>query len=477
MDPFLLVLIGIIVVVGGIVGLRLHAFVALFAAAIVVSSLTPRENIERAVLAQQRPAAEALARSQESLGAKLANKFGGTCTSLGVLIAMASVVGAGLLHSGGADRIVRSALKLFGEKRSPVVFASSGLVLGVPVFFDTVFLLLVPLARAMATRTGRNYLLYVLAIAVGTTMTHSLVPPTPGPLFAATALKVDLGTMIIGGLLLSTATASVGMCYAWWANRRWPTEVRAPSSSSSAPVAEVAEDRLPPLGLALFPIVLPVLLISGSTAADLFAAGAAFADVFTLDPETHRLIDVFGHPNIALAISAAISLVTVTFYRIDRTLPVRNIVQSALTDAGMIILVTAAGGVFGGVLQETAVGERIQGLATEYRLAVLPLAFLVTALIRTAQGSATVAMVTSVGIVGAFADPATLGFHPVYLALVIGCASKLVPWMNDSGFWVVSKTAGLTERETLRTMSVMFSLMGIVGSVLVMIAARLFPLV
>ena len=191
MDPFLLLFIGIVVVLGGIVFLKLHAFVALFAAAIVVSTLTPRASIEQAVLAQKRPAAEAKARAEEHLGAKLANKFGGTCTSLGVLIAMASIVGVCLLHSGGADRIVRSTLGLFGEKRSPLVFATSGLVLGVPVFFDTVFLLLIPLARAMATRTGKNYLLYVLAIAVGTTMTHSLVPPTPGPLFAANALKVD----------------------------------------------------------------------------------------------------------------------------------------------------------------------------------------------------------------------------------------------------------------------------------------------
>jgi GntP family gluconate:H+ symporter len=143
----------------------------------------------------------------------------------------------------------------------------------------------------------------------------------------------------------------------------------------------------------------------------------------------------------------------------------------------MIILITAAGGVFGGVLQETGVGERIQGLANDYKIGVLPLAFLVTGLIRVAQGSATVAMVTSVGILGAFAAPETLGFHPVYLALAIGCGSKLMPWMNDSGFWVVCKTSGLTEREMLRTLSIMFSIMSVVGFTVVTIAAALFPLV
>jgi GntP family gluconate:H+ symporter len=468
MDPFVLLFIGVVIVIGGIVWLKLHAFIALFAAAVIVSALTPKANIEQSVLAQKRPAAEATARANENLGAKLANKFGSTCTSLGVLIAMASIVGVCLLHSGGADRIVRSTLSLFGEKRSPLVFASSGLMLGVPVFFDTVFLLLIPLARAMARRTGRNYLLYVLAIAVGTTMTHSLVPPTPGPLFAANALKVDLGTMIIAGLILSTFTASFGLAYAWWANRRWPIEVRATGENAASPVGpERADHELPPLWLALAPIVLPVLLISGATV----------VDVIALPPDVVRIIRAVGHPNIALAIAAAIGLLTIATRRGGDRQALRTTVQAGLADAGMIILITAAGGVFGGVLQETGVGERIQGLAREYRIGVLPLAFIVTAFIRTAQGSATVAMVTSVGILAAFAAPETLGFHPVYLALVIGCASKVIPWMNDSGFWVVCKTSGLTEREMLRTMSVMFSLMGVIGSILVMIAAKLFPLI
>jgi GntP family gluconate:H+ symporter len=468
MDPFLLLFVGVVIVLGGIIWLKLHAFIALMSAAIVVSALTPKSNIEQAVLAQKRPAAEATARANEHIGAKIAQKFGNASTSLGVLIAMASIVGVCLLHSGGADRIVRSTLALFGEKRSPIVFATSGLVLGVPVFFDTVFLLLIPLARAMASRTGKDYLLYVLAIAVGTTMTHSLVPPTPGPLFAANALKVDLGVMMIAGLILSSMTATVGLAYAWWANRRWPTEVRAASGEvADTGAAQLPESSLPPLWLALAPIVLPIVLISGSNV----------ADIVTLPPEVVRVIDALGHPNIALAIAAAIALITVATRPGSNRAATKNTVQASLADAGVIILITAAGGVFGGVLQETGVGERIQGLANAYKIGVLPLAFVVTALIRTAQGSATVAMVTSVGILGAFASPETLGFHPVYLALTIGCASKIIPWMNDSGFWVVSKTSGLTERETLRTMSIMFSLMGVAGSIIVMIAAKLFPMV
>ncbi|MDO8542654.1 MAG: SLC13 family permease [Opitutaceae bacterium] len=474
MDPLLLLLIGVVVVIAAIVWLRLHAFVALFSAACLVAALTPRANIERAVLAQGLPQAQATARAEESLGVKLAAKFGQTCGSLGLLVAMASIIGAGLLRSGGADRIVRSMLRQFGEHRAPLVFAASGLLLGIPVFFDTVFLLLIPLARATGRRTRRNYLLYVLAIVVGGTMTHSLVPPTPGPLYVATALQVDMGLMIIGGLIVSTFCASCGLGYAWWANRRWPLELRelagdVPPATTGAGETEtpaMVGDNLPPLWLALLPIALPVVLISGATIMDVAALPAAFRPV----------VATLGHANVALALGAAIALITVAT-RKSPTADVRTTIQSALLDAGVIILITGAGGVFGGVLQETGVGERVQGLAHAYRIGVLPLAFLVTALMRTAQGSATVAMVTAVGIVGAFASPATLGFHPVYLALVIGCGSKLIPWMNDSGFWVMSKMSGMTERETLRTVTVMVSMMGVVGFLVIMFAAAFFPLV
>jgi gluconate:H+ symporter, GntP family len=467
MDPFILLFIGIVIVIGGIVWLRLHAFVALFSAAIVVASLTPKENIEETLRAQNRPAAEITARANESLGVKLGSKFGNTATSLGVLIAMASIVGGCLLASGGADRIVRSTLRLFGEKRSPFVFATSGYLLGVPVFFDTVYLLLIPLARAMARRTNRNYLLYVLAIAAGMTMTHSLVPPTPGPLFVANALRVEVWQMLIGGIIVSAFAGCFGLAYAWWANLKWPTAVPAAATDDASAVIERPDAELPPLWLALAPIVLPVVLISS----------AALRTFLQMPEPLARAVGTIGHPNIALAIAAAIGLSTLAWQRRGDAKAVRTTVQSAISDAGSIILITAAGGVFGGVLQETGVGDRIQGLASHYQLAVLPLAFVVTALIRTAQGSATVAMVTAVGILQGFASAGPLGFHPVYLALVIGCASKLIPWMNDSGFWVVCKTSGLSEREMLRSISVMFTIMGVAGGLLVMIAARILPFV
>lgn len=469
MDPFILLFIGMTIVIAGIVWLRLNAFIALFAGGLAVAVLTPTENLERHALAQGATPAAAAARAAEPLGTRLAAKFGSSAAQLGILIAMASIVGVGLMASGGAERIVRSALGFFGEARAPLVFGISGFILGIPIFFDTVFLLLIPIARAMALRTGKDYFLYVLCIAAGTTMTHSLVPPTPGPLFVADALKVDLGEMMVGGLLLGAATTSIGIGYAWWANRRWPRSVPALSEGTAAPkdLTDQPDSSLPPLWLALLPIIIPIVLIAGQTV----------SKATMPDTPTANLLNEIGQPNIALSLAAAVALATMAWKKSGERGGTRTHVQTALSDAGTIILVTAAGGIFGGVLQETGIGPRIQGLAEVYRLSVIPLAFFVTALVRIAQGSATVAMVTSVGILSGFGDATTLGFNPLYLALVIGCGSKLIPWMNDSGFWIVCKLSGLKETDTLRGFSVMLAIMGLSGFVLVMIAAALFPLV
>jgi GntP family gluconate:H+ symporter len=143
----------------------------------------------------------------------------------------------------------------------------------------------------------------------------------------------------------------------------------------------------------------------------------------------------------------------------------------------VIILITSAGGAFGQMLQQTNIGARVGTLADSYQMAILPLAFLITAVVRTAQGSATVAMVTAIGVMSGFADASGLSFHPVYLALVIGCGSKVFAWMNDSAFWIITKMAGMDEKETIRYFSFLLLVMAISGLVSIMILAWVFPFV
>ena len=208
--------------------------------------------------------AEARQWSVRTVGERIATGFGRTCGQIGIIIAMASIIGTCLLKSGAADRIVRSALRMFGEGRAPLGFVGSSFLLGIPVFFDTVFYLMIPLGKAMHLRTGKNYLFYVLAIVAGATMAHSLVPPTPGPLFVAQELGLDIGIMILGGCAVGLVTAVVGFWYAWWASRRWRIPLRESEESlrQLRDLSRREDSLLPSVWLALCPIFLPVLLIT-----------------------------------------------------------------------------------------------------------------------------------------------------------------------------------------------------------------------
>ncbi len=476
-DPLWILAAGMVVVVGGILWLRLHAFLALLLGTLVVGVLTPQAALEAHAISKGRTEQQARADAEASVGSRIAKEFGGTVTGIGILIAMAAIIGKCLLDSGAADRIVRSALKCLGERRAPVGFLGSGFMLGIPVFADTVFYLLIPLAKAMAARLQRNYPLLILSTIAGTTMAHSLVPPTPGPLLVANRLGVEVGHMILAGLVIGLVAMMSGFAYACWANRRWPIPLRESTDVSLESLrvqAERPDRELPPLWLAWLPVLLPLVLISGDSVLSGLFADRDQSGAFALVLGFFRW---FGDKNIALMLAAAIALLTLGWQQRKDAKQLSAAVQAALASGGVIILITSAGGAFGGLLQQTGIGGRIEELAAAFKIGALPLAFLVTALIRTAQGSATVAMITAVGVLEGFGDPTQLGFHPVYLAAAIGCGSKLVPWMNDSGFWIIGRMSGFTEAETFKTFSVMLTIMGCTGLLVTMILAKLFPLV
>ena len=410
-----------------------------------------------------------------SAGQRLATGFGDTCRKIGILIAMASVIGTCLLESGAARRIVDVTRNLVGERQTPLAFTISGFVVGIPVFFDTVFYLLMPLARAMRVKTGGNYLLYVMSIVIGASMAHSLVPPTPGPLLVASEIEgVTVGNMIIGGLIVGMISVAAGFLYCLWANRVWEIPLREIDGVQQNTGASDSETAGPPFFISLLPILLPVLLLATKTLSDSFE-DAAPAWLTSIRPA----IDFLGDKNIALVIAALVALSMLAWHRAHSGKKWFDGLQSALSSGGVIILITAAGGAFGHVLRQCGVAEAIQSRfpSTQNGLILLVLAFVVTAIVRFAQGSATVAMITSVSIVAPMAADLTLGFHPVYLALAIGCGSKPLPWMNDSGFWIVGRMSGMTESETLKTFSVTLTIMGIVGFLVTLAGAKWLPLV
>ena len=501
MDPLIILLIGMAVVIGGVLWLRLHAFVALIGGALVVGSLATPDAIQQSVmndtriekdirkqatnrlgqddpnltnLVQELHKTQAKHTAAQSVISRVTGAFGKACGSLGILIAMAAIIGKCLLESGGAERIIRSALGLLGEKRAPLAFTGSGFLLGTPVFFDTVFYLMIPLGKALAMRFRENYGLYIMTIVAGATMAHSLVPPTPGPLFVAVQLDVDLGLMILMGLVVGSVACATGYVYAKFVNGhdKWRVPLRDSADSPLAKLEEIAKrdgKSLPPLGLSLLPVLLPIVLIAGNTILEELVgeppAGLA------------NFMSLVGDKNIALILSAAVALGLLAMQKRGDKQALFDSVQSALASGGVVILITAAGASFGTMLQQTNIAARIGGLAEQFEitgLMVLPMAFFVTALIRTAQGSATVSMITSVGIFAGMA--ATLPFHPVYLAMAIGCGSKPFPWMNDSGFWVINRMSGMTIGETIRSVSFLMTVMAIDGLIAVILLAWLFPM-
>jgi GntP family gluconate:H+ symporter len=216
------------------------------------------------------------------------------------------------------------------------------------------------------------------------------------------------------------------------------------------------------------PILLPVVLISGSTILQVLRDG----EVIAVSDGMVTFFRIAGNSNLALTLAAGIALLLLVSVKGKGS--VKSNVQEALQDAGVIILIIGAGGAFGGMMEQTGISARISNMFQLDSVAILPVIFVISALIRTAQGSATVAMITTVGMVSGVAS--SLPFNAVYIAMVIGCGSKIFNWMNDSSFWIICKMSGMTEKETFRNNSVLLTVMGIVGLFVSMILAAVLPL-
>jgi GntP family gluconate:H+ symporter len=477
-DPLFILFIGIVIVVGGIIGLKLHPFLALLLGAFVVAWLTPGSAIEQFAMEKGMTPAAALKVSRQTIGERIATEFGNTAAKVGIIIAMAAIIGKCMLESGAAERIIRSLLQLIGMEKAPIAFLVSSFFIGIPVFFDTVIFLMMPLAKAMSVRIGKNYILLVLSILAGAVMANSLVPPAPGPLFLVAAMQIPIGLMMVAGTILGLMTSASGYLFALWVNRRMTVPVR---DSLDARLEDIKlnnlkdDAQLPSLWFSILPVLIPLVLICADTFFNISATtdNAGSGGLVIIQKVVHFL----GDKNIALILAALVALLLLASQKKSSKTEMTNFVAAALTSGGSIILITCAGGAFGGMLQQTGISSKIATLTSGYQMALIPLAFIISAVIRTAQGSATVALITASGILAGMANTGHLEYHHLYIGLAIGCGAKLVPWMNDAGFWIVCKVANLTEKEALKTLSPLNTIMGIVGLIIILIAANLFPLI
>jgi gluconate:H+ symporter, GntP family len=473
--PLVVLGISMVFIIVGIAVLRIHPFLVLSLAAILVG-----------LMSSQLPGVPPLNPFVQAVELSM-SEFGRSAGSIAFVILLAAIIGMSMLESGAADKIVRRSIAVLGEKRAPLALLGSGFFLSIPVFFDTVFFLLIPLARALALRTGRNYILYVLAICTGGVITHVLVAPTPGPLLVAEMLRplgLDLGTTMVAGILAGVIPAVCMLYLARWLDVRVAVPLRETPGASLADLQAIVDkkdDELPPFLLSVMPVLLPVLMIAAASFMGL-AQTSLPGVVSLLGGETvfdgiKLYVDFAGNKNVAMLTGTAIAIYILVRQKSLGLQQVSDSMGPPLETAGVIILITAAGGAFGAMIRHSGVGDVIKHLADGYGVNYVLLAWIVAAVIRVAQGSGTVAMITAAGLMAAIlGDGQALTVHPIYVFLAIGFGALFGSWMNDSGFWVVGKLSGFTESETLKTWTVLTVFVSLVGLFQVLLMSWVFPL-
>ena len=454
-NPLIVFGIGLIVVIALLVWLRVPAFIGLVIATLVVGAATAEVPIGQV--------------PQET-----ATGFGDTMAGVGIPILMAAIIGKTMMESGAAERIVRWFQSFTSDEHSYLALGGSSGVLAIPVFFDNVFFLLAPLARSMRARKGRDYALFITIVGAAGVTAHGFIPPTPGPLAVALELGVDLGATILVGLVVAVPTVFVsGVLYGKWINRQLDIPLRETMGSSVERVEELADrpaSELPGIFEAMLPILLAVLLVSSGTTVNTLIDVNLLSEGGPVDVATTFV----GDANIAL--TAAALAAAITYYRmesISRQEWSDELVDS-LQSGGHIAAITAAGGAFGGMLALSGIGDYIATALEGIGIPLLVAGFVIAATIRIAQGSATVALLTTAGIMESLLGG--LSVHPVYLVMIIGAGGTIFSWYNDSGFWIVKEIGGLTQAETFKIWTALTTLVSITGFLVVMVLSTFFPL-
>ncbi len=422
-----------------VIKMRLHAFVALLLVSMVagiLAGMPPSEVMD-----------------------SIKNGMGGTLGFVAVVVGLGAMFGSILEASGGVDRLAHTLINKFGEDRAQWALGVSGFIVAIPVFFEVGFIILVPLVYGLARKTGRSLLYYGIPLAAGLAITHSFIPPTPGPIAVADLIGADLGWVILFGAMAGLpALIIAGPIFARYIAKKIIVEV--------PDLFQPAEDdgrELPGFGLVSSIIFIPLVLILLNTLSGVLLPEGNIA---------RTILGFLGHPFAALLLATMLA-----FYYLGTRLgfPKEKVIEIAtrsLEPAGMIILITGAGGVYKQVLIDSGVGKVLADMMTASPLPPVVLAFIVASLVRVAQGSATVAMITAAGIMSPIISG--LGLEEPHLGLMviaIASGATILSHVNDSGFWLISQYLGMNEQQTLRSWTVMETLIALIGFTVVFIVS------
>ncbi len=385
--------------------------------------------------------------------------FGGVLGFVGIVLALGTMLGKLMAESGGADRIARTLVNAFGPKNVHWAMMIAAFLVGIPLFFEIGFVLLIPLVFIVARRSGVPLVKVGIPLLAGLSVVHGLVPPHPGPLLAIGIFGADIGKTIFYGLIVGLPTAIIaGPIYGAWISKFVKPEPSPELMGVLAGKAEREEKDLPGFGITLVTVLLPVFLMLLK----------AFADVVSDDKAPFRQwMDLIGHPITALLAALLLALYTFGYARGFTSKQVLKLVDEALAPTAAIVIIIGAGGGFKQMLVASGVGNAIGQMALHAQISPILLAWLVAGVIRVATGSATVATITGAGIV---APLATLvpGVNRELLVLATGAGSLILSHVNDAGFWLVKQYFNMTVVETFKTWTAMETILSIVAIILIM---------
>jgi GntP family gluconate:H+ symporter len=375
---------------------------------------------------------------------------------IAIVVGLGTMLGKMMAESGAATRIATTLIDLFGERRVHWAIMIVAFIVGIPVFFQVGFVLLIPLVFTIARRTGMSLIKIGIPLVAGLSVVHGMLPPHPAAMLAVTAYKADVGLTILYGLIVGLPTASLaGPVFASWIAPRiaLPTENPVAAQLVGSLDDADANPRTPGFGISLFTVLIPVILILLSSAADIVLDRAS---------PLRSALDFVGNAIVALLLALLFSFWSLARPRGFTREQVMRFCNDCLAPTATILLVIGAGGGFNQVLVQSGVGVAVADLAVGSHASPLILAWIVAALIRVATGSATVAMTTAAGIVAPIAA-ATPGTNAELLVLATGAGSLVLSHVNDAGFWLIKEFFNMTVPQTLKTWTVAETIIGIAG--------------
>ncbi|EMR04607.1 GntP family permease [Cesiribacter andamanensis] len=441
----LAVLAGIGLLLFLILYVKIQAFLALLIASIAVGLMAGMPGLE-------------IIRSVQT-------GMGNTLGFIAIVVGLGAMFGAMLEHSGGVQALAAAILGSLGEKRASWALMATGFLVAIPVFFDVGFVILVPIAYALQKKTGKSLLLYGIPLLAGLAITHAFIPPTPGPVAVADILGADLGWVIMVGALVGLPAAVVsGPLFGRYIARRIVAIAPGLPESGQPPL------RLPSAGLIGGLVGLPLLLILLNT-----LLNSPLSTSWPFGSGLRNSMALLGHPFMALILANLLAWYLLGVRKGYSRKALLDISARSLAPAGLIILITGAGGVFKEILTATGAGKMLAEVMTDWGLSALLFSFVTAAAIRIMQGSSTVAMITAAGMTAAFLEGTAYSeFHKALLVISIASGATILSHVNDSGFWLVSKYFGLSEQQTLRSWTVMTSLIALCGLGGVLLLSLLF---